>query len=153
MFIEVGSRQINLRYVVEIRRLNRDHGEDNVSVVLHDGSSFSGFMTESALSAITEQVVPAHPGYDAHRDDLVFDDAPPPLEWKPVVAFIYHPDAGILQPITAEDGRLDQFAVRLPNGKIYTSHETFFENADEYGAYLVKEFSKKSSGRAERSPR
>ncbi|MBR0757913.1 hypothetical protein JQ604_37515 [Bradyrhizobium jicamae] len=102
-------------------------------------------MTDGALMAIGEQLIPAQSGYEAYREyeDTFGDEVlPATLEWKPVVAFIYNPDSSILVPITAEDGRLDRFAVRLPNGKVYTSHETFFESVDEYRTDLAKELKK-----------
>ena len=129
MFIQLGSSHINLRYVVEIRRRACAPGEDNVSILMQDGSSHSGFMTDGAVAAVGEHIIPAQSGYEAHRAyDIDFDDdeLPSSLEWKPVVAFIYNADCSILEPITAEDGRLDRFAVRMPNGRVYTSHETFF---------------------------
>lgn len=145
MFITLGSTRINLQYVVQIKERSVTPGQDNVSVVLHDGTSHSGFMTDSALAALQEQIIAGQPGYETYREyDHPFDDdeIPATLEWKPVVAFVYHPDYGILQPITAEDGRLERFAVRLPNGRVYTSHETFFDSVDEYRADLVKERAK-----------
>lgn len=145
MFLTLGNSRINLQYVVQIKERSVAPGQDNVSVVLHDGTTCSGFMTESALAALEEHIVAAQPGYEAYREyDSSFgdDEIPATLEWKPVVAFVYHPDYGILQPITAEDGRLERFAVRLPNGKVYTSHETFFDSANEYRADLVKERAK-----------
>lgn len=148
MFIQFGNRHINLRHVVEIRERSHTSGEDNITVVLQDGSSHSGFLTENALSALSEEIIPAQPGYEAYREydlDLDFGDSealPATLEWKPVVAFIYSPDHGILEPITAEDGRLNRFAVRQPNGRVYTSHETFFDDVDAYGANLAKELAK-----------
>src|SRR5450631_766286 len=68
---------------------------------------------------------------------------PPQLEWKPVVAFIYEPVSSLLVPITVDDGRLNDYAVRSPSGKVHTSSERFFENVEEYREYLCKELAKK----------
>jgi hypothetical protein len=149
MFIRIGDRYLNSQYIVEIRSRSHVHGEDNATIVLHDGTTHSGFMSEDAMAALAEQNVPAPPGFEVYREyDLDFDygdneEIPAQLEWKPVIAFIYEPGSNLLDPITVEDGRLKHYAVRSPNGRVHTSSENFFENADEYREYLCKKLAKK----------
>jgi hypothetical protein len=149
MFIRVGNRLLNSQYVVEIRSHSHVPGEDNVTIILRDGTSHTGFMSEREINALSEEIIPAPSGYDVYRGfDLEFDygdgdEIPPQLEWKPVVAFIYDPTNSLLDPITADDGRLDNYAVRSPNGKVHTSSEEFFENVDDYREYLCKQLAEK----------
>jgi hypothetical protein len=149
MFIRVGNRLLNSQYIVEIRPRSHAHGEDNATIILHDGTTHTGFMPESAINALAEQIIPALPGYEAYVqynldfDYDVDDEIPPQLEWKPVVAFIYEPGSSLLVPITVDDGRLNDYAVRSPSGKVHTSSERFFENVEEYREYLCKELAKK----------
>ena len=149
MFIRVGNRLLNSQYIVEIRPRSHAHGEDNATIILHDGTTHTGFMPESAINALAEQIIPALPGYEAYVqynfdfDYDVDDEIPPQLEWKPVVAFIYEPVSSLLVPITVDDGRLNDYAVRSPSGKVHTSSERFFENVEEYREYLCKELAKK----------
>jgi hypothetical protein len=108
-------------------------------------------MLEREMDALAEQIVPAPPGYEAYREfdlDLDFgddDEIPRQLEWKPVVAFAYEPRSNLLDPVTVDDGRLSNYAVRSPNGRVHTSSESFFENVDEYREYLCKELAKKKT--------
>jgi hypothetical protein len=66
MFIRVGNRLLNSQYIVEIRPRSHAHGEDNATIILHDGTTHTGFMPESAINALAEQIIPALPGYEAY---------------------------------------------------------------------------------------
>jgi hypothetical protein len=65
MFIRVGNRHLNARHVVEIRVNPSARSGDNVTAIFQDGSSCSGFMSDSALAALAEHIIPAQPGYEA----------------------------------------------------------------------------------------
>jgi hypothetical protein len=138
MFIRLGNRFVNSEYVVEIRLRAPQAGESNATFVMHDGSALDGFAIESEVEALTEKILQAPNGFEAHRVyDLDFDDAETPeeLDWKPVVAFAVYSGSRVLDPITADDGRLDKYAVRAPNGKVHTSSEEFF-SSDDYRTFL-----------------
>jgi hypothetical protein len=145
MFIRLGNKLVNSRYVVEIR-LRSQQTENNATLVMHDGSELNGFALQSEVEALTEQIVPAPPGFEAYREfDLGFDDddeIPEELDWKPVVAFAVHSGGGGLDPITADDGRLNKYAVRAPGGKVHTSSEEFFESTAQYREFLCRELAK-----------
>ncbi|SRR6266478_3370604 len=149
MFIKVGNRYLNSQYVVEIRSRSHAPGEDNATITLHDGTTHSGFMSLDAIGALAEQIIPAPPGYEVYREydlDLDYgdeDEIPERLEWKPVIAFVYESGSDLLDPITVDDGRLNSYAIRSPNGRVHTSAESFFENVDEYRASLCKALAQK----------
>jgi len=122
-------------------------GEDNATVYLQDGTHRPGFLIEEEVDSLCTRVLTAPAGYDVHRPYEIdfsdgFDDK---LQWTPVVAFAFQPGVSYLIPITAEDGQLSNFAVRQPNGRIYTSLEEFFDNTDEYLLNLRKTFEKGSA--------
>jgi hypothetical protein len=64
MFIRVGNKLLNSRYVVEIRSRSHTPGEDNATIVLHDGTEYDGFIPESVMDALAEQIVRSPPGFE-----------------------------------------------------------------------------------------
>jgi hypothetical protein len=149
MFIRVGNRLLNSQYIVEIRSRSHTPSENNATIVLHDGTEYDGFVPESVMDALAEQIVPVPPGFEVcveYDFDLDYgndEEIPAPLEWKPVIAFIYEPSSNLRDPVTVDEGRLRNYAVRSPNGRVHTSSDNFFENADEYREYLCKELAKR----------
>jgi hypothetical protein len=144
MFIRLGSSYINTQSIVEIRMREGHTRGDNATVFLQDGTSRPGFLTEEEAEHLCAHVLPAPVGHEVHRHyDIDFsDDFDDKIQWTPVIAFVFQPGVSYLIPITAEDGQIANFAVRQPNGRIYTSHEEFFDNADEYALNLRRAFEK-----------
>src|ERR1700759_4277669 len=127
MFIRLGNRYLNSRHIVEIKSHPSARNEDNVTATLGDGSSCSGFLSDGPLEALTEHIIPAPAGYEAYHE-FEGEDVPEALAWQPVVAFVFKSDSSLLAPVTAEDARMNRFAVRSPNGHVYTSYELFFDS-------------------------
>ncbi|QOZ26096.1 hypothetical protein [Bradyrhizobium sp. CCBAU 51753] len=140
MFIRLGSLFVNSQYVAEIRLRSNQANEPNATLVMHDGSQREGFVLQSEIESLTETIVPAPAGFEANREyELDFDDdGPVTLDWRPVVAFAVHSGGAGLDPITADDGRLEKYALRSPDGKVRTSSDEFFDSSDEYRAFLQK---------------
>jgi hypothetical protein len=106
---------------------------------MHDGSELDGFVLESEIESLTESIVPAPAGFEACREfELDFDDVPEKPDWRPVVAFAVHSGGAGLDPITSDDGRLEKYAVRSPDGKVRTSSDEFFDSSDDYQNFLKK---------------
>lgn len=150
MFIRLGSTYINAQHITEIRLRERHAGEDNATVNLQDGTSRTGFLAEEEVESLCERLIPAPAGYEVYRPfDVDFsDDFVEKIEWQPVVAFVFQPSLNYLVPITAEDGQLTKFAMRQPNGRIYTSLEEFFDSTEEYLTELRRTFEQDKANRS-----
>jgi hypothetical protein len=147
MFIRIDSGYVNIDEVTEIRFRQHAPNETNATLIMKDGRERDTFLSESRIEALCSSVVSAPDGYDVYRPyDLDFDDdGPDPIVWTPVIAFALNDGEFQLTPITAEDGRLGKYAVRAPNGRIYTSNEEFFQNTSEYEESLRKEYAKRKN--------
>jgi hypothetical protein len=144
MFIRIGSDFVNVDQIAEIRFHPEEAAKPNATVVTKDGKVQQAYLLETEIDDLSSTIIPAPPGYDAHRQfELTFDDdGLNPTIWTPVVAFAIERGEYQLDPITAEDGRLRKYAVRSPTGRIYTSQEEFFDCTEDY----ERDFAKRSKG-------
>lgn len=134
MFIQLIDRTyLNTDEIAEIKFALPDSSPGNALIIMKDGRQRDVYLSEHEVERLCFAVIPAPSGYSAHRPyDIDFDDVPETIRWSPVIAFVVDGSEYPLTPITAEDGRLEKYAVRCPDGRVYTSLEEFFDSVGDY---------------------
>jgi hypothetical protein len=131
-FIRIEGSYVPVVRIREIRPASQERGTPQARFTLDDDDVRTGFFPPELQDALTEELIPAPPGYEALFFEFEGEKTDKIASREQVIAFAYDPVATYLVPVTPQSGRMSTFAVKTPTGQVYTSSETFFETEEEF---------------------
>jgi hypothetical protein len=144
-FINTTDGLLNTNRIVLVRQLSEPRKVGpylchHLVQYSEDGQSHTAYTWEHDLAVLTDEIIPASPGYFVVR--ACGDDDGNVLPPEPVIAWRIRGDGASIVPVLvdgAADGYTNIYGVLRPDGTVDVPHHCRYDSLEEFKSYVAEE--------------